>query len=96
MLMTFALRSTSPRPQPVLVDVAVHFVKASGRATPKVFKGTRVHLPPRGRVALQTRISLAVHTTRVPRPGVHAVDVLVNGHRRRAGAFMVMRARRRR
>jgi 3-methyladenine DNA glycosylase AlkC len=86
--MTFVLRSTSRTPQDLLVDVAVHFVKARGTA-PKVFKLKRLPLPPRGRADLSIRISLAVHTTRKPRPGTHAVDVLVNGVRTRAGAFEV-------
>jgi len=92
--MSFVLRSQSRTQQELLVDVAVHFVKASGRAAPKVFKLKRVILPPRGQVQMQARISLAVHTTRKPRPGTHAVDILVNGERRRAGAFEVTAARR--
>src|SRR5688500_202326 len=70
--MTFVLRSRSRRPQELLVDYVVHFVKAGGRAAPKVFKLTRMHLAARGRAPLRARISLAVHTTRVPRPGTHA------------------------
>jgi 3-methyladenine DNA glycosylase AlkC len=93
-VMSFLLRSKSRKPQDLLVDVAVHFVKADGRATPKVFKLKRVELPPRGEVELETRISLAVHTTRKPRPGTHAVDILVNGQRTRAGSFEVVAARR--
>ena len=54
-----------------------------------MFKLKRMQLPPRGQVELQARISLAVHTTRVPRPGRHAVDVLVNGQAQRVGAFEV-------
>jgi 3-methyladenine DNA glycosylase AlkC len=88
---SFVVRSTSRTSQDLLVDVAVHFVKASGRTAPKVFKVKRVLLPPRGRVELRTSISLAVHTTRVPRPGTHAVDVVVNGEARRAGTFEVIR-----
>ena len=71
------------------MDLAVHFVKAGGRTAPKVFKLKRIQLPPRGLAELQARISLAVHTTRVPRPGRHAVDVLVNGQAKRVGAFEV-------
>ena len=48
----FTLRSTSRAPQELLVDLAVHFVKANGRARPKVFKLARVSLPPRGRVEI--------------------------------------------
>lgn len=88
--MQFALRSQSSTPQDLLVDVAVHFIKANAKASPKVFKLKRIVLPPRQRVQLQTRFSLAVHTTRVPRPGIHAVDVLINGQVRRAGSFEVL------
>jgi 3-methyladenine DNA glycosylase AlkC len=91
--MHFALRSKAPSAQDLLVDVAVHFVKANGGAAPKVFKMKRVALPPRARMEFQTSFSLAVHTTRVPRPGVHAVDVLVNGKALRAGSFEVVAPR---
>jgi 3-methyladenine DNA glycosylase AlkC len=89
----FVLRNRSTAPQHVLVDLAVHFVKANGRTAPKVFKLTRTVLPPKGRVPLETAISLAVHTTRTPRPGRHAVDVIVNGQARRVGLFDVTAAR---
>jgi 3-methyladenine DNA glycosylase AlkC len=88
-MVAFVIRNPTRRPQDVLVDLAVHFVKANGRASPKVFKVARLTLSPRGETALQTPVSLAVHTTRKPRPGVHAVDIVVNGDRRRAGSFMV-------
>jgi hypothetical protein len=39
---------------------------------------------------LKTAFSLAVHTTRVPRPGVHAVDIMANGQAMRAGSFTVI------
>jgi 3-methyladenine DNA glycosylase AlkC len=87
--MTFALTSTSTRQQQLLVDVGVHFVKARGVGPPKVFKLGRIALGPRERVELKTTFSLAVHTTRVPRPGRHAVDVIVNGRAIRAGSFDV-------
>ena len=88
---TFTLRSTSKRPQNLLVDIAVHFVKASGRTARKVFKVKRVALRPLGAVELRVVISLKVHTTRKPVPGTHAVDVIVNGAAMRAGTFEVTR-----
>lgn len=88
------LRNKSRASQDLLVDLAVHFVKADGRTVPKVFKLKRVVLPPRGEIELETSVSLAVHTTRVPRPGTHAVDVMVNGDAKRAGSFEVIAARR--
>jgi 3-methyladenine DNA glycosylase AlkC len=92
--MSFRLRSTSREPQDLLVDVAVHFVKARGNSSRKVFKIDRITLPPRGAVDLTTSFSLAVHSTRVPNPGRHAVDVLLNGQVLRAGAFQVLAPRR--
>jgi 3-methyladenine DNA glycosylase AlkC len=93
---SFELRSEARAAQDLLVDLAVHFVKAGGRTGRKVFKLKRVALPPRARVALSAQISLAVHTTRVPRAGTHAVEVVVNGGARPVGAFEVVAARRRR
>ena len=89
----FALRSTGKAAQELLVDLVVHFVKASGKSSRKVFKLRRVALPARGRVELARAVSLAVHTTRKPHPGSHAVDVLVNGQPIRAGSFEVAAAR---
>ena len=89
----FTLRSRSRKPQDVLVDLAVHFVKANGRAAPKVFKMKRVALPGRGAINLSTSVSLAVHTTRKPQPGRHAIDVIVNGKAIPVGAFQVVRRR---
>jgi 3-methyladenine DNA glycosylase AlkC len=83
------LKSRSRKPQDLLVDLAVHFVKASGRTAPKVFKLDRVVLPPGGRVQLGTTVSLAVHTTRKPQPGKHAIDVIINGEVKPLGSFQV-------
>ena len=91
---SFDVCSRSRTPQNVLLDIAIHFVKANGQATPKVFKLKRIALPPGERVELQTRISLAVHTTRKPRAGKHLVDIIVNGKVQRAGSFDVIAARR--
>jgi 3-methyladenine DNA glycosylase AlkC len=94
--MRFTLRSTAGKSQDLLVDVAVHFVKARGVSAAKVFKIARLVLAPRAGVDLETSFSLAVHTTRKPQPGAHAVDVIVNGQAMRAGLFEVVAAGRRR
>lgn len=89
----FVIRSRSRTPQDLLVDIAVHFVKASGRSAPKVFKLARTRLPLGGQVRLQRSVSLAVHTTRKPRPGRHAVDVIINGQPERISSFDVTATR---
>jgi 3-methyladenine DNA glycosylase AlkC len=91
---SFTLRSRARAPQDLLVDVALHFVKARGETSAKVFKIKRVTLAPGEAVAFQKSFSFAVHTTRVPRPGRHPVDVVVNGKPLPAGAFHVLAAAR--
>ncbi len=76
-------------PQSLVVDLVVHFVKARGTSSPKVFKIAKLNLAPKERTELGKNISLAVHTTRKPNPGRHRVDVLVNGERFELGAFDV-------
>ena len=75
----FSLASKSRREQEVLVDLRVHFVKASGRARPKVFKLQRIALAAGGRVTLEKRISFAPMTTRRHHPGAHRLEAVVNG-----------------
>lgn len=71
------------------VDLQIHFVKANGRTSPKVFKVRRVELEPGERLALSKRISLQQHTTRVHRSGEHRVELLINGESRPAGSFLL-------
>jgi 3-methyladenine DNA glycosylase AlkC len=91
----FVLRSRSRTPQNLLVDLAVHFVRAGGRSSRKVFKLRRMTMAARDRAALSTAVSLAVHTTRKPHPGRHKVDLLVNGKAIALGTFDVVPAKRR-
>ncbi len=93
MTVSFTLRSKSREPQDLLVDLAVHFVKARGKSSKKVFKLKRVPLPPRGKTELRSTISLGIHTTRKPNPGKHLVDVIVNGQVLPAGSFDVVAPR---
>ena len=87
--LSFALRSTGKRPQPLLVDLRVHFVAANGGSSPMVFKLKRVDLAAGGTATLSKKVSLAVHTTRKPRAGKHEVEVLINGQATPLGFFTV-------
>lgn len=76
---SFEIVSTGKRSQELLIDYAVHFVKASGATRPKVFKLRRIVLPPAARVVLASAVSFADMTTRRHYPGRHRVDALING-----------------
>ena len=73
------LVSTATRGQELLADYAVHYVKASGKTAPKVFKLRKLVIPAGGRVSLEGRISFVDLTTRRHYPGVHRLELLLNG-----------------
>ncbi|MGK9170597.1 hypothetical protein KXR53_30140 [Inquilinus limosus] len=76
---SFTVTSTAGTVQDLLVDYAVHFVKANGETRPKVFKLRRMALPPAARVDLSSIVSFEDMTTRRHYPGRHRIDVLING-----------------
>lgn len=84
------LTAEGRKAQTLAVDLVVRFVKASGKASPKVFKLKRLELAPGASVTLAKTVSLAVHTTRRPFAGRHAVELLVNGETFPVGAFQVV------
>jgi 3-methyladenine DNA glycosylase AlkC len=76
---SFELTCTGRKPQELLVDYIVHFVKANGTTKPKVFKLRRLALSPGQRQELRGTVSFVDMTTRRHYPGRHAIDVLING-----------------
>lgn len=78
--------------QKLSAELVVHFVKANGKSSAKVFQLAQLSLAPGEQSVLEKTISLAVHTTRKPYPGRHAVDVRFNGASTALGAFVVTRA----
>lgn len=75
----FSIKSTLPKLQGLLVDFQIHYIKANGKASLKVFKLKEIDLPPDGFVKLGKSISLAEMTTRKHYPGNHKIDALING-----------------
>ena len=74
-------------PSGALVDLAVHFVKANGSTSRKVFKGAEVELDAGESRVVHKTISVAQHSTRKHYPGIHAVDIMLNGAIVPAGEF---------
>jgi len=73
------LHSTARRPQRLAIDYAVHHVKASGRTSPKVFKGWVLELAPGEARRLEKRHSMKAVTTRRYHAGAHGLDLRING-----------------
>ncbi len=63
----------------VLVDLRIHFVKASGSTSPKVFKGAELTLGPKGTAMVRKTVSVAQQSTRTHYPGIHRIEVMLNG-----------------
>ena len=86
------LENPSDEPGSALVDLRVHFVKANGSTSLKVFKGAEVELAPGEVHRLRKTISVAQHTTRTHYAGRHRVDAIVNGGTVELTAFDVTEA----
>lgn len=83
------VESAARRAQSLMIDYAVHFVKANGALRAKVFKLKRLTLGPGAAVELAGKVSFAQLTTRRPYPGRHRLELLVNGAPHPLGSFDV-------
>lgn len=81
--------SRAKEPQALAVNLAVHYVKARGETRPKRFKLRPLALPPGGEARVARSISLAQLSTRRHHPGLHRVELVLNGVAHDAGAFEV-------
>jgi 3-methyladenine DNA glycosylase AlkC len=88
----FQVSNPTDQAQRVLVDFAVHYVKANGQTRPKVFKLKTLTLAAHETQRLSKRISLANMTTRQHHPGLHRVEVLLNGMAQPLGQFELVTA----
>jgi hypothetical protein len=75
------LKASGRESQALVVDYAVHHVRAGGKTSAKVFKGWKVSLAPGETLSLNKRHPFREVTTRRLYPGVHRVELLVNGER---------------
>lgn len=77
--LTFSISSRGPSPVVVIAGYAIHYVKAGGAKSAKVFRIGAVTLAPGVPATLQRSISFRQMTTRTHRPGMHKLEVLANG-----------------
>jgi 3-methyladenine DNA glycosylase AlkC len=83
----FEVTNRTAKVQRVLVDFAVHYIKANGASRAKVFKLKTLDLAPHETQRVGKQISLAEMTTRKHYPGLHRVDVILNGRSQLLGSF---------
>ncbi len=75
------LSSRHDRPQKVMIDYVVHYVRKYGATSQKVFKWTGIDLDAGEEIALSKQHPMRLTTIRALYPGKHKVEIQVNGHR---------------
>lgn len=85
--LTAAITSTVRKAQTLAIDYIVHYVKASGGTSEKVFKWTEATLPPGATLDLAKKQTLRAFTTRRHYPGPHRLELQINGHRLAQSTF---------
>jgi len=73
------LKSTAQQPQKLLVDYAIHFMKANGQQSGKVFKLKTLELAAKEVITLEKTHRLMALSTRRYYPGEHKVEIKING-----------------
>ena len=82
-----AITSTARKTQSLAIDYIVHYVKAYGGSSEKVFKWTEATLAPGATLHLTKKQTLRDFTTRRHYPGHHQIELQINGHRLAETAF---------
>ncbi|HTJ79091.1 MAG TPA: DNA alkylation repair protein [Rariglobus sp.] len=85
--LTTTITSRSSQSQRLLVDYVVHYARASGKASEKVFKWKALDLAPRESLTLTKRQVIRDFSTRRHHAGVHRVELQINGRRLAESSF---------
>ncbi|KAA3661628.1 MAG: DNA alkylation repair protein [Chloroflexi bacterium] len=86
----FTICSTSDKPQNLVIDYVVHFVKANGSTSGKVFKWKTAVLSPHDTLSAQKTHRIKPITTRRYYPGDHRVELQINGRPFGTAQFQLM------
>jgi len=76
---SISLTSTSNKSQKMVIDYVIHFMKANGKTSPKVFKWKNLTLKPGQTAVLEKSHAITKITTRRYYPGTHKVELQING-----------------
>ncbi len=74
-----ALSPTADKAQPLIIDYVIHHQKANGRTSPKVFKWKTFTLKANQNHVAQKKHPIKKITTRVYYPGLHRIEIAING-----------------
>lgn len=83
------LEFRSLKPQQLMIDYAVHYMKSNGKQAKKVFKMTLRDAGKEEPVKLSRKHSFKQMTTRTHYPGAHSIEPIINGYSFPKRDFMV-------
>lgn len=84
---SIAVSNADTAPQRLMIDYAIHHVKANGTLAPKVFKWKQIDLPAGGGLSIDKEHAIRAITTRIYYPGTHRIEILINGAVAASAAF---------
>lgn len=87
---TAELASDAPEDQRLVVDYRVHYARAGGKTAPKVFKLKTFELAARDTATLSISQTIRDFSTRRHHPGLHRVELIVNGRTVAESAFDIL------
>jgi 3-methyladenine DNA glycosylase AlkC len=85
----FDISNEDQKSASIMLDCKVHFIKANGQSSAKVFKLKELNLAASQSQRIEKKISLQQMTTRTHYPGVHKVELQINGDIRALGEFSI-------
>jgi 3-methyladenine DNA glycosylase AlkC len=86
----FEVANTGTKPSRVMVDFRIHYVKANGTSSAKVFKLKALELAPGESLSVHKKISVNDMSTRKHYAGRPAVDAILNGEIMPLGFFSLL------
>lgn len=79
---SWRMRSTADLPQRLVVNYIVHFLKANGRRTEKVFRLPEKRLPPHSEISIERTHAFRPYRNQRFYDGTHLLEIEINGERR--------------
>ena len=86
---SFELESTSSEGQNLVIDYIVHLVRSKGKTSQKVFKMSQKTLAPAEKAVFRKNHSFAAVTTRKYYPGIHKIELQINGQKMGSLEFLL-------
>lgn len=86
---SFLIENRQEKEQLVRIEYAIHYMKANGKLAPKVFKISERIYTPFEKNTVMRKHSFRLITTRKFYPGMHRISVIINGHEKADGSFIL-------